>query len=230
VNTHYHGPVTFFTQILAPALWQGLIITVALVALTAPLGLLLGTGLALGRQYGGKVLSTACAGYSVFFKGCPLILLLFILYFGLPTFGLTLPAFTAAVIGFILCNAAYNSEYIRGAISSIKDGQMIAAQALGMTRAQAIESIILPQAMRRAIPGLSNEFIYLIKYSSLAYMITVIELTGAAKIVATKYFMYNESFIAVGIVYLALVTLTTYAVSLLEQRVAVPGTGAKNPI
>jgi polar amino acid transport system permease protein len=223
-------PITFFIQILAPALWQGLLITVALVALTAPFGLLLGTGISLGRQYGGRALQAACSGYIFFFKGCPLILLLFMLYFGLPSLGITLPAFTAAVIGFILCNAAYNAEYIRGAISSIKDGQMTAARALGMTRFQVIESIILPQAMRRAIPGLSNEFIYLIKYSSLAYMITVIELTGAAKIVATKYFMYNESFLAVGIVYLALVTLTTYAVSLLEQRIAIPGMGTKNLI
>jgi len=222
-------PIVFLTQILAPALWQGLIITVALVAVTAPFGLLLGTGIALGRQYGGKALSASCAGYVIFFKGCPLLLLLFMIYFGLPTLGLTLPAFAAAVLGFILCNAAYNSEYIRGAILSIKDGQMTAALALGMTRPQAIRAIILPQAMRRAIPGLSNEFIYLIKYSSLAYMITVIELSGAAKIVATKYFMYNESFIALGIVYLALVTLTTYAVHLLEKRVAVPGMTGKNP-
>lgn len=220
-------PVAFLTQILMPALWQGLIVTVELVVLTAPFGLLLGILIALGRQYGGKTLSAACAGYIVFFKGCPLLLLLFMLYFGLPSLGITLPAFTAAVLGFVLCNAAYNSEYIRGAILSIKDGQMTAARALGMTRAQAIESIILPQAMRRAIPGLSNEFIYLIKYSSLAYMITVVELSGAAKIVATKYFMYNETFLAVGIVYLALVTLTTYAVDLLEKRLSVPGMGGK---
>jgi polar amino acid transport system permease protein len=221
-------PVTFLTQFLMPALWQGLIVTLELVILTAPFGLLLGIGIALGRQYGGPVLSTACSGYVVFFKGCPLLLLLFMLYFGLPTVGITLPAFTASVVGFIFCNAAYNSEYIRGAIRSIRDGQMTAAQALGMTKAQAIESIILPQALRRAIPGLSNEFIYLIKYSSLAYMITVVELSGAAKLVATKYFMFNEAFLAVGIVYLALVTLTTYGVHLLEKRVAVPGMTGKN--
>ena len=221
-------PVPFFTQILAPALWQGLIVTVELVVLTAPFGLLLGIGIALGRQYGGRILSVTCAGYVAFFKGCPLLLLLFMLYFGLPTVGITLPAFTASVIGFILCNAAYNSEYVRGAIQSIRDGQMTAAQALGMTKAQAIESIILPQALCRAIPGLSNEFIYLIKYSSLAYMITVVELSGAAKLVATKYFMFNESFLAVGIVYLVLVTLTTYGVHLLEKKVAVPGMTGKN--
>ena len=128
------------------------------------------------------------------------------------------------MIGFILCNGAYNSEYIRGALLSIKDGQMIAAQALGMTRSQAIKSVILPQALRRAIPGLSNEFIYLIKYSSLAYMITVIELSGAGKLVATKYFTYTESFAVVGIVYLALVSITTVAVNILEKQLAVPGT------
>jgi len=128
------------------------------------------------------------------------------------------------VLGFILCNGAYNAEYIRGALISIKDGQMVAAQALGMTRAQAIRSVILPQALRRAIPGLSNEFIYLIKYSSLAYMLTVIELSGAGKVVATKYFLYTESFAVVGIVYLVLVTITTVAVHILEKRLAVPGT------
>jgi polar amino acid transport system permease protein len=216
-------PLTFLIRMLIPALWQGLFVTLALVLLTAPFGLLLGIGIAVGRQYGGQPLSTLCAGYIVFFKGCPLLLLLFMLYFGLPTIGITLPAFTASVLGFILCNAAYNSEYIRGAITSIKDGQMTAARALGMTRTQAIETIILPQALRRAIPGLSNEFIYLIKYSSLAYMITVVELSGAAKLVATKYFMFNESFLAVGIVYLVLVTLTTYGVHLLEERIAIPG-------
>jgi polar amino acid transport system permease protein len=92
-----------------------------------------------------------------------------------------------------------------------------------MTKVQAIETIILPQALRRAIPGLSNEFIYLIKYSSLAYMITVVELSGAAKLVATKYFLFNEAFLGVGIVYLVLVTLTTYGVDWLEKRVAIPG-------
>jgi polar amino acid transport system permease protein len=215
--------IEFLAQILVPALFQGLIVTIKLIALTAPFGLLLGIGIAIGRQYGGRWLSAACKGYVVFFKGCQLLLLLFMLYFGLPSVGITLPAFTASVLGFILCNAAYNSEYIRGAIKSIKDGQMTAAQALGMTRLQTIESIILPQALRRAIPGLSNEFIYLIKYSSLAYMITVVELSGEAKVVAAKYFMFSECFLAAGMVYLALATLATYAIHLLERRLAIPG-------
>ena len=215
---------TFYLQILLPALLEGLVITLQLIVLAAPFGLLMGIGVAVGRQYGGFFTSLFCKGIVYFVKGCPLLLLLFILYFGLPSVGITFTAFTASIIGFILCNGAYNSEYIRGAILSVKDGQMIAAQALGMTRQQAIRNIILPQALRRSIPGLSNEFIYLIKYSSLAYMLTVIELSGAGKLVATKYFTYTETFMVVGVIYLVLVTITTLSVNALERRVAVPGT------
>ncbi len=215
---------TFLFDILLPALMEGLVITLQLIVCSAPFGLALGVAVATGRQYGGRIISPLCKGFVYLIKGTPLLLLLFILYFGLPSIGITFSAFVASVIGFILCNGAYNSEYIRGALMSIKDGQMVAAQALGMTRSQAIKSVILPQALRRAIPGLSNEFIYLIKYSSLAYMITVIELSGAGKLVATKYFTYTESFAVVGIVYLALVSITTVAVNILEKQLAVPGT------
>jgi polar amino acid transport system permease protein len=213
----------FFNDILFPALLSGLVLTLKLIALSAPLGLLLGIGLAVGRQYGGRMLSPLCHTFVIFVKGCPLLLLLFTLYFGLPFIGITLSAFIASVVGFILCSGAYNSEYIRGAILSVKDGQITAAIALGMTRLQAIRHVVMPQALRRAVPGLANEFIDLIKYSSLAYMVTVVELSGAGKLVATKYFTYNETFLAVGIVYLALVTVTTVGVKAFERRTAIPG-------
>lgn len=219
----------FFFEILFPALMQGLIVTLQLIACSAPFGLALGVAIAVGRQYGHPVISWLCKTYVFFIKGTPLLLLLFILYFGLPSIGITFTAFVASVLGFILCNSAYNAEYIRGGLISIKEGQMVAAQALGMTRWQAIRSVVLPQALRRAIPGLSNEFIYLIKYSSLAYMLTVIELAGAGKQMATKYFLYTESFAAVAVVYLVLVSITTVAVNILEKRVVVPGTVRANP-
>ncbi|MDE4909081.1 amino acid ABC transporter permease [Methanogenium marinum] len=213
----------FLFQILLPVLMEGMIVTIKLIVFTAPFGLILGILVAVGRVYGSKPISLLCKGAVGFIKGTPLLLMLFILYFGLPSIGITLSAFVASLVGFIMCNGAYNSEYIRGAISSIKEGQIIAAQALGMTRMQAVRHIILPQALIRAIPGLSNEFIYLIKYSSLAYMLTVIELTGAGKMVATKYFEFTEVFMIVGIGYLILVTITTIAVMLIERKVAVPG-------
>ena len=213
----------FLFQILLPVLLDGLVVTLKLILLTAPFGLILGILVAVGRVYGSKPVSLLCKGAVAFIKGTPLLLMLFILYFGLPSVGITLSAFVASLVGFIMCNGAYNSEYIRGAISSVKEGQIIAAQALGMTRMQAVRHIILPQALIRAIPGLSNEFIYLIKYSSLAYMLTVIEMTGAGKMVATKYFEFTEVFVIVGIGYLLLVTITTIAVMLIERKVAVPG-------
>jgi len=215
--------ITFLVSVIIPAFWNGLLVTLALVAITAPLGLALGILIACARVYGGKGLSGVFQAYTVFFKGCPLLLLLFILYFGLPPYGIVLSPFLASVIGFILCNSAYNSEYIRGAILSVKEGQLTAAKALGMTQNQAIRYVVLPQALRRAIPGISNEFIYLIKYSSLAYMITVIELTGAAKLIATKYFAYNETFFALAIVYLILVSITTIGANALERKFAIPG-------
>jgi polar amino acid transport system permease protein len=219
----------FLFEILLPALMQGLVVTLQLIACSAPFGLALGIAVAVGRQYGHPAISWLCKTYVFFIKGTPLLLLLFILYFGLPSIGITFSAFGASVLGFILCNGAYNAEYIRGALISIKDGQMVAARSLGMTRWEAIKSVILPQALRRAIPGLSNEFIYLIKYSSLAYMLTVIELAGAGKQMATKYFLYTESFAAVGVVYLVLVSITTIAVNILEKRVAIPGTARATP-
>jgi polar amino acid transport system permease protein len=104
----------------------------------------------------------------------------------------------AAVLGFSLCSGAYHSEYVRGALLSIKRGQMLAAQSLGFNKVRMIFSIILPQAIRRALPGCGNEIIYLIKYSSLAYMITCIELTGQGKILASNSFKYTEIFLIIG--------------------------------
>ncbi|MDU9375488.1 hypothetical protein McpSp1_00620 [Methanocorpusculaceae archaeon Sp1] len=224
---HILTEIPFWQDILLPALWDGLIVTLVLVALTAPLGFLLGLLISVARVYGAKPFQWGAQLYVIFFRGCPLLVLLFIIYFGLPSIGIVLGAFMSALVGFTLCNSAYNSEYIRGALQSIKGGQMTAAQALGMTKYQAIRYVVIPQALRKALPGVSNEFIYLIKYSSLAYVVTVIELTGAAKIIASKYFSYFEAFAAVGIFYLAIVTVATIAINKLEKKYAIPGTGTE---
>lgn len=215
--------VAFWVDILLPALWDGLFVTLQLVLLTAPFGFLLGLLVAVARVYGVLPIRWLAQLYVIFFRGCPLLLLLFILYFGLPSIGIVLGSFMSALVGFTLCNSAYNSEYLRGALQSIKGGQMTAAQALGMSRWQSVRYIIIPQALRKALPGVSNEFVYLIKYSSLAYVVTVIELTGAAKIVASKYFSYFEAFAAVGVFYLVLVTVATFAINKLEKKYAIPG-------
>jgi polar amino acid transport system permease protein len=217
--------ITFIREILLPPVLEGTLVTLKLIALSIPLGLILGILIAVGRVYGNKFISSFCTVYTLFFRGTPLLIQLFILYFGFPSIGIFFSPFAAAVIGFILCSGAYHSEYIRGAIQSIKIGQMMAAEALGMTRFKAILYIILPQALRRAIPGCSNEIIYLIKYSSLAFMVTCVELTGAGKIIASRYFAYTEVFLVVGAIYLLMVSVVTKLLNMLEKKLEIPGLG-----
>ncbi len=217
--------IQFIQEHLLPALMEGGAMTVKLILLSVPFGLITGIIIAVGRVYGNKPISALCRLYVLFFKGCPLLLLLFMLYFGLPPLGISFSPLVASVLGFVLCNGAYSSEYIRGAIQSIKTGQITAAEALGMTRFQGVVHIILPQAFRRALPGVGNEIIYLIKYSSLAYMITCIELTGAGKIVAARFFRFTETFIAIGIIYLILVSIATKVLSIVEKKLYYPGMG-----
>jgi len=213
----------FIQDVLLPPLIEGVLVTIKLIILSIPSGLILGILIAVGRVYGNKFISSLCAIYTIFFRGTPLLVQLFIIYYALPSIGIFFSPFMAAVTGFILCSGAYHSEYIRGAIQSIKSGQMMAAEALGMSRFKAILYIILPQALRRAIPGCSNEIVYLVKYSSLAFMVTLIELTGAGKIIATRHFRYTEVFLVVGIIYLLVVSIVTKFLNILEKKLRIPG-------
>lgn len=213
----------FIQNVLLPPLIEGVLVTIKLIILSIPLGLILGIFIAVGRVYGNKFISSLCAIYTIFFRGTPLLIQLFIIYYALPSVGIFFSPFMAAVTSFILCSGAYHSEYIRGAIQSIKTGQMMAAEALGMSRIKAVLYIILPQALRRAIPGCSNEIIYLIKYSSLAFMVTCVELTGAGKIIATRSFRYTEVFLVVGIIYLLVVSIVTKFLNILEKKLRIPG-------
>jgi len=217
--------ITFIREILLTPLLEGTVVTLKLIFVSIPVGFILGILIAVGRVYGNKLISSFCTIYTLFFRGSSLLVQLFILYYGLPSIGIFLSPFAAAVIGFILCSGAYHSEYIRGAIQSIKTGQMMAAEALGMTRFKAILYIILPQALRRAIPGCSNEIIYLIKYSSLAFMVTCVELTGAGKIIASRYFEYTLVFAVVGAIYLLIVSVVTKLLNTLEKKLEIPGLG-----
>jgi polar amino acid transport system permease protein len=217
--------ITFIREILLTPLLEGTIVTFKLIAISIPLGLFFGILIGTGRVYGNKFISSFCTIYTLFFRGSPLLVQLFILYYGLPSIGIFFSPFVAAVIGFSLCSCAYHSEYIRGALQSIKSGQMMAAEALGMTRFKAILYIILPQALRRAIPGCSNEIIYLIKYSSLAFIVTCVELTGAGKIIASRYFEYTLVFAVVGVIYLLMVSIVTKILNILEKKLEIPGIG-----
>lgn len=215
----------FFTERIAPMLNRGLWVSVQLIVPSAVLGLLGGVLLGAIRVFGPEIARKAGDVYTALFRGVPLVIQLFILYYGLPKVGLYFDGFTAAVLGFILCSAAYHSEYIRGALLSIKQGQYKAAQALGFSTLQLVRSILIPQAIRRALPGCGNEIIYLIKYSSLAYVTTCVELTGEAKVLAARTYRYTEIFMAAGLYYLFLTSIATWLLAKIEARAYIPGFG-----
>jgi polar amino acid transport system permease protein len=213
----------FIANEAAPALFKGFKVSLSLIVPSTLFGLALGILVGVRRVYANRPLRALADTYVTLFRGIPLVVQLFIWYFGLPYLQIYLTPFTAAVLGFSLCSGAYHSEYIRGALLSIKRGQMLAAQSLGFNKVQMIFSIILPQALRRALPGCGNEIIYLIKYSSLAYMITCIELTGQGKILASNTFKYTEIFLMIGACYLAMTSIASLVLARLEARLRLPG-------
>ncbi len=217
------GEWGFIQNELLPALMRGLGVSIQLIIPSAVCGFLIGVLAGTCRVYGGRPLRWTAGLYVALFRGFPLLVQLYIWYFGLPRVGIYLTPYLASVVGFSLCSGAYHSEYVRGALLSIKKGQVQAAQAIGMTPMQTVLYVILPQAVRRALPGCGNEIIYLIKYSSLAYMVTCIELTGEGKIVASSTFKYTEVFAVVGAVYLVLVSVASWILKKIEDRLSLPG-------
>jgi len=214
-----------FYQELITSLNRGMIMSVALIVPSAVAGVLIGILAGTVRTFGGRGLRTLGDSYAAVFRGTPLVVQLFVIYFGLPNLGIYFTPYAAAVTGFTLCSGAYQSEYIRGALLSIKNGQYFGARALGFTSFQTIFWIIVPQAIRRAIHGCGNEIIYLIKYSSLAFIVTCIELTGEGKTIATEYFRFTEVFAIIGIYYLVLVSLAMLILRKIEKWLYVPGFG-----
>jgi len=213
----------FFQPDIVSALASGLWISVQLIIPSALLGIIIGVTIGALRVYGTPSIKAMANGFVLIFRGFPLVVQLFIWYFGLPYIGIYLSPFVAAVVGFSLCSGAYQSEYVRGAFLSVKTGQTLAARALGFSQIKMILFVTLPQAFRRALPGCGNEIIYLIKYSSLAYMITCIELTGQGKIIASDSFRYTETFMVIGALYLILTTVAAWLLRRLETRLHIPG-------
>jgi polar amino acid transport system permease protein len=205
---------------------NGLATTLLLTFVSITIGFFIGLSLALGRVYGRKIINWFCIGYIEVIRGTPLLVQLFIIYFGLPSIGIGFKALQAALIGLAINSGAYQAEYLRGAIQSVEAGQMTAARSMGMNRLQSIQHIVLPQALRIAIPSWSNEFIYLLQYSSIAYIITVAELTWEGKNIAVHTYRYLEIFAIIAIIYLVLTIISTEIIDRIAKRLSIPGIGA----
>jgi cystine transport system permease protein len=205
---------------LPALLWAGVRFTIPLTLLSFVLGLTLGLLTAVTRLFAPKPLVLIARFYVWVIRGTPLLVQLFVIFYGLPSIGVLLDAFPAALIGFTLNVGAYSSEIIRAAISSVPKGQWEAAYSTGMSWQQAMRRTILPQAGRVAIPPLSNTFISLVKDTSLAAAITVPELfQSAQRIVATTYeplILYIEA----ALIYLAMSSVLSALQTRLEVRFA----------
>jgi len=206
-----------------PELLNGTLVTLQLTGVAISIGFVLGMGLALGTLYGNRPIRLFSRGYIEFFRGTPLLIQLFIVYYGLPRYGIRVSSITAALLGLGLNSAAYQAEYFRGAIQAVNEGQILAARALGMTRWKTITSIVLPQALRIVIPSWSNELIYTLKYSSVAYIIGAPELMAQAKFIAADTFHYFEMFAVVAVIYLVIVSVLTQILKTIETKTRIPG-------
>lgn len=208
---------------ILPALADGIKITMIMTAASMGLAAVLGVVVALGKMYGPRPVRAFCSFYIELFRGTPLLVQLFIIYYGLPKVGVNFPSLIAAIVGFGLNSGAYQAEYLRGAIQSIKTGQLEAARSVGMNFFTAMRTVILPQALRRVIPSWSNDVIYTLKYTSVAFMIGARELTSAGKIMAGRYFRFADTFIVVGAIYLVLVYIFSSIINNMERRLRIPG-------
>ncbi|MBO9600184.1 MAG: amino acid ABC transporter permease [Cohnella sp.] len=209
--------IQIVTDSFWPLLKAGVLYTIPLSLITFALGLLLAIATALVRMYAWAPFRWVAGFYVWIVRGTPLLVQLFIIFFGLPMVGLTLDAYPSAIIGFTLSVGAYGSEIVRAAIVSVQKGQWEAAYSLGMTRLQALRRIVLPQAARVSVPPLGNSFIGLVKDTSLAAVITFSEMfRRAQQIVATTYeplLLYCE----VAVIYLLFSTVLSVLQNVSER-------------
>lgn len=210
-----------------PYLLSGVASTLGLVLAALGLGVLIGLPMALGQVYGSRPVRWIIGIYVWFFRGLPILVLLFLFWFGIfPAIGLgELSAFVVGAVVLGLRGAAYQSQIFRGAIQSVGEGQMIAARSLGMSRFTAIRSVILPQAMRIALPGWSNEYPNILTDSAVCYAIGVAELLTITSRMVTQTHITMPIYLAAAAIFIILNYGGLKVLHGLEKRVAVPGFG-----
>lgn len=200
-------------------LLRGALVTVEITACALALGCVLGLLVGIGRlNPKRRWLYGACTAYVAAIRGTPLLVQLFILFFGLPHFGILLPAFLCGVLGLGVYSGAYVSEIVRGAIQSIDKGQTMAAQSLGMTPGVAMRQIVLPQAVVRMIPPLGNEFIALIKNSALVSLLTIHDVMHEGQKIISVSYRSLEVYLAIAAVYFILTGSMTLVLRHFELR------------
>ncbi len=207
-----------------PQLLRGAWVTVEITSVSLLLGCFMGLVVGLGRlKPERRIVYGICTTYVAVIRGTPLLVQLFILFFGLPQFGILWPAFFCGVIGLGVYSGAYVSEVVRGAIQSVDRGQMEAARSLGMSSGLAMRSVVLPQAVVRMIPPLGNEFIALIKNSALVSLLTIHDVMHEGQKIISVSYRSLEVYLAIAVVYFVLTGATTLALRHIEKRLRAGG-------
>lgn len=204
-----------------PFLVQGSILTLKISVISLIFGFLFGLIGALLKLSSNRILFWIGTFYVWIIRSTPLLVQLFLIYFGLPQLGIDLGPFMSGVLALAVNTGAYNAETIRGGIISVPSGQMEAARSLGMGPALAMRRIILPQAIRMAIPALGNNFVILIKDTSLVSTITLVELTLTAQRLIGSTYKPFEMYLMAAFLYAVLTTATSFLLGKLENRIAV---------
>jgi len=206
----------------------GLALTFELAVLAIGGGLVLGIALGAARVSGKAWLYWPASAYIHFFRGLPLILVIFWLYFLLPVLtGHNLGEFSAAVISFVVYEAAYFAEIIRAGIQSTPRGQALAATASGLTRPQVLRLVVLPQALRNMVPSLTTHAVVIFQDTSLAYVIGLREFLRRVNLVDAREARSVELYLFAGLVYLVICSVGALASQRLERRAAVPAGGTR---
>ena len=206
-----------------PSMLAGSLVTLGNVALSLGMGLVLGVPLAVGQVYGGPWLRRLAALYVWFFRGVPILVLLFLCYGLFMSLGLPVDPFFACCLVLGCTSTAYQSQIFRGAMESLPRGQLNAALALGMGEGAGIRSIVLPQALRLSIPGWANEFSILLKDSALCFVLGTPEIMARTHFVASRTYEHLPLYITAGLLYFGITLVGVHILRVLERKVHIPG-------
>ncbi|ANS85150.1 ABC transporter permease [Vibrio scophthalmi] len=206
-----------------PIYFEGLWTTTWLVGLALIIGLSVAIPLAIARNSHNYLLIAPSWAFIYFFRGTPLLVQLYLIYYGMDQFfpvkdTLWEHAWFCALVAFVLNTSAYTAEIIRGAINGLPKGEIEAAKAYGMSPAKTYRRIILPSALRRALPAYSNEVIFMLHGSAVAGIVTILDLTGAARLVNSRYYAPFESFLTAGLFYMALTFIILWVFKNAEKK------------
>lgn len=200
-----------------PIYLDGLFTTAWLVGLALIIGLMIAIPLGVARNSHNLLINGPSWAFIYFFRGTPLLVQLYLIYYGMDQFfpvkdTLWENAWFCALVAFVLNTSAYTAEIIRGAINGLPKGEVEAAKAYGMSAFMTYRRIILPSALRRALPAYSNEVIFMLHGSAVAGIVTIVDLTGAARLVNSRYYAPFESFLTAGLFYMALTFLILWEI------------------